>query len=79
MKLYLVWHILASPLTVRALVPLLVLSLTPTGGGQPRPFGVSSWTMGRGGGISLALQLNTLEEGAHEVISLVYLRSQFNH
>ena len=38
--IYLGWHMRASPLTVGALGPLRVLSLTPTGGGQPHPFGV---------------------------------------
>ena len=37
--LYLVWEDLASPLTMRPLGHLLVVMLTPTGGGQPHPFG----------------------------------------
>ena len=45
---------LASPLTVRTLGPLLVVILTPTGGGQSHPFGgaiIGHNTLGQEGGI----------------------------
>ena len=57
---YIVWKDLVSLLTVMALVPLLVLILTPTGGGAPHPFVgviIGHKTLGHEGVVSLALQL----------------------